>query len=130
MKGEEVYPLQEQAEAAGLKVDPELRHTNRRVPAFADDANGAFKRDAENLARIKKVLTDFGLISGLETNVDKTTLMPIGNLAEPIPQEVRDFGFEIVTEIKCLGLKINNRANNLHEHFDGTIGKVQQLNGM
>ncbi len=51
VEGGEVYPLQEQAEAAGLKVDPELRHTNRKVPAFADDANGAFKRDAENLAR-------------------------------------------------------------------------------
>ncbi len=124
------YPLQVQAEEAGLRVDPELRHNNRRIPAFADDANGAFKRDAENLTRIKNVLQEFGRMSGLETNVDKTTLMPIGNLQEPITQEVRDLGFEIVSEIKCLGLKINNTATNLSEHFNGTISKVRQLIGM
>jgi hypothetical protein len=126
----EAYPLQVKAEEAGLRVESELRHTNRRIPAFADDANGAFRRDAENLARIKKVLEDFGLISGLETNVDKTTLMSIGNLDEPISQEVKDLGFEIVTEIKCLGLKINNRADNLSAHFDGTISKIRQLIGL
>jgi hypothetical protein len=124
------HPLQVQAEEAGLRVDPELRHHNRRIPAFADDANGAFKRDAENLSRIKSILQDFGIMSGLETNVDKTTLMPIGNLQEPVTQEVRDLGFEIVTEIKCLGLKINNTATNLSDHFDGTIAKVRQLIGM
>ncbi len=38
------------------------------TPAFADDTSGAFKRDVENLKRVKKVLIDFGTISGLETN--------------------------------------------------------------
>jgi hypothetical protein len=59
-------------------VDSELKHHNRRIPAFADDANGGFDRSAQNLANVKTILHEFGLMSGLETNVDKTTLMPIG----------------------------------------------------
>ena len=66
---------------------------------------------------------------GLETNVEKTTLMPIGCLNEPLGQDVVDLGFEIVTEIKCLGLTIDNRAANLSRHFDGIVLKVRKLIG-
>jgi hypothetical protein len=66
---------------------------------------------------------------GLETNVDKTTLMPIGCLGEPVGRDVVELGFEIVDEIKCLGLVINNRASNLSAHFDGIIRKIRQLVG-
>ncbi|MFN9982186.1 MAG: hypothetical protein ACK53Y_19825, partial [bacterium] len=40
-----------------------------------------------------------------------------------------DLGFEIVTEMKCLGLRINNRAENLERHFDEKIQKIRQLIG-
>jgi hypothetical protein len=110
-------------------VDSELKHHNRRIPAFADDANGGFDRSARNLAYIKNILTDFGAMCGLETNVEKTTLMPIGCLDEPLEPDVINLGFEIVTEIKCLGLTIDNRAANLSRHFDGTISKIRQLIG-
>jgi hypothetical protein len=61
--------------------------------------------------------------------VEKTTLMPIGGLEVGIPQEITDLGFAIVTEIKCLGLRINNRAENLTLHFDEKIQKIRQLIG-
>jgi hypothetical protein len=67
-------------EQKGIPVDPELKHHNRKVPAFADDSTGSFKRDITVLKKVKEVLMDFGRISGLETNVEKTTLMPIGCL--------------------------------------------------
>jgi hypothetical protein len=86
----------------------ELPHTNRRTPAFADDTSGAFKRDVENLKTVKKVLIDYGVISGLETNVEKTSLMPIGCLEESIEQGIVELGFELVSSMKCLGLVINN----------------------
>ncbi len=98
--GEIVYPKVEEAEEKGLVVDKELPHTNRKTPAFADDTSGAFKRDVENLKRVKKVLIDFGTISGLETNVEKTSLMPIGCLDEPIEQGIIDLGFELVNRIE------------------------------
>jgi hypothetical protein len=108
-------------------VDPELKHHNRKVPAFADDSNGALKRDAENLSRVKDVLLDFGRISGLETNVEKTTLMPVGCLDEPLDDDIISLGFEIVEEIKCLGVKINNRASNLEANFDPIAAKYGNL---
>jgi hypothetical protein len=123
------YPQIAAAEESGLIVEPELKHHNRKVPAFADDSNGAFKRSRENLELVKNALLEFGVISGLETNVDKTTLMPIGLLDEQLPQDILDLGFEIVSEIKCLGLVINNRASNLESHFDGTARKIRQLIG-
>jgi hypothetical protein len=127
--GEVHHPQIGSAEDSGLVIEPELKHHNRRVPAFADDSNGAFKRSRENLELVKNVLLDFGVISGLETNVEKTTLMPIGLLDEPLPQDILDLGFEIVSEIKCLGLVINNRASNLENHFNGTARKIGQLIG-
>jgi hypothetical protein len=130
LANEPVFPRIEAATAAGLTVEDELKHHNRRIPAFADDANGGFDRSARNLAYIKSILNDFGLMCGLETNVEKTTLMPIGCLNEPIGQDVVELGFEIVTEIKCLGLRIDNRAANLSRHFDDTIQKVRQLIGL
>jgi hypothetical protein len=125
-----VYPKVEEAEEKGLVVDKELPHTNRKTPAFADDTSGAFKREVENLKRVKKVLIDFGTISGLETNVEKTSLMPIGCLDEPIEQGIIDLGFELVNSMKCLGLVINNKATGLTDHFDEKTVKIRQLIGM
>jgi hypothetical protein len=65
------------------------------------------------LSRVKNILFEFDDISGLETNVEKTTLMPIGGLVVGFPQEITDLGFAIVNKTKCLGLRINNRAENL-----------------
>ncbi|MFN9906664.1 MAG: hypothetical protein ACK56F_11175, partial [bacterium] len=86
--GETRYPLLERAEQKGLVVDPELKETTRKTNAFADDSNAGLYRSAENLARVKNILMDFGDISGLETNVEKKTLMPIGGRDAGIPQEI------------------------------------------
>jgi hypothetical protein len=129
VNGTERFPDIEKCEEVGIPVDPELKHHNRKVPAFADDSNGALKRNAENLSRVKDVLLEFGRISGLETNVEKTTLMPIGCLDEPLDDDIINLGFEIVEEIKCLGVKINNRASNLESNFDPVCGKIRQLIG-
>ncbi len=90
------FPLVDKAEWKGLTVDPELKENSRKINAFADDSNAGLLRCADNLARVKNVLFEFGDISGLETNVEKTTLMPIGRLDLAIPQDIRDLGFEIV----------------------------------
>jgi exonuclease III len=123
------FPQWERAEEKGLVLDPELKETNRKASAFADDTNVGLLRTADNLLRVKNILVDFGSISGLETNVEKTTLMPIGGLDNPVPQEITDLGFSIVNEIKCLGLKLDNRAANLTDHFDEKIQKIRRLIG-
>jgi hypothetical protein len=107
-----------------------LCQNNRRADAFADDTSASFARQADNLQRVKNILIEFGRISGLETNIEKTTLMPIGNLNEPVSQEIVDLGFKIVTEQKSLGITINNTASNLNRYFDEKIVKVRSLIGL
>jgi len=123
------FPLWETAERKGLTLDPELKDSSRKNSAFADDTTAGLLRTAENLSTVKQVLIDFGKMSGLETNVEKTTLMPIGNLDEQVPQDILDLGFEVVNEIKCLGIVLDNRAANLCSHFDGTIQKIRKICG-
>jgi hypothetical protein len=129
VNGVEYLPAVDQAREKGLQVDSELCQNNRRASAFADDTSGVLARQAQNLQMVKNILIDFGRISGLETNIEKTTIMPIGNLHEPIPQEIVDLGFTVVTEQKSLGLTINNTASNLNQYFDDKIGKVRSLIG-
>jgi hypothetical protein len=126
---ETLFPIIEQASRTGLVVEEELKETKRRTSAFADDTSGAFLRTAENLGKVKDILFDFGQVSGLETNVEKTSLMPIGMLNIPLEQEILDLGFEIVDSFKCLGMTINNRASSLESHFDEKIVKIRQLIG-
>ncbi len=98
VNGVEYLPDVDKARNKGLQVDGELCQNNRRADAFADDTSGFFARQAANLQRVKNILIEFGRISGLETNIEKTMLMPIGNLNEPVSQEIVELGFKIVTE--------------------------------
>jgi hypothetical protein len=115
------------AERKGLVVDRELVHTNRKTNAFADDTAAGLLRNANNLNYVKQVLFDFGSVSGLETNVEKTTLMPIGNLGEPLEQDIIDLGFAMCTEMKILGITVNNTGTNLESNFECITTKVRNL---
>jgi hypothetical protein len=49
-----------------------------KVFAYADDANMLVKLDVPSLTRLRTILDDFGTLSGLECNVEKTTLLQVG----------------------------------------------------
>jgi hypothetical protein len=82
------FPLWDKAERRGFTLDPELKENQRKALAFADGTNAGLLRNAENLLRVKNILIEFGDISGLQTNVEKTTLMPIGGLENPIHKKL------------------------------------------
>jgi hypothetical protein len=67
-------------EAKGYTVSPKIRSTKKKVSSFADDLQAAVKAEYESLLTIKNLVLQFGFISGLRTNVEKTTMMRIGNL--------------------------------------------------
>ena len=52
--------------------------TEGRAETFADDTTIYFKRTPENLRNAIKCLQQFTLISGLQCNLDKTPVIPIG----------------------------------------------------
>ncbi len=93
-----------------------------KVYGLADDATVLTTMEVGSLSRVKNILADFGNISGLECNVEKTILMQVGSDL-PIEQEIKDLGFDIKREITLLGLIIENDS--------GTFEKIRNgLNGI
>jgi hypothetical protein len=64
------------------------------------------KLDYNSLLRVKTILEDFGNISGLVCNVDKTMLLVIGGDAE-IDDRIESLGFVITKKVTILGLEID-----------------------
>jgi hypothetical protein len=85
--------------------------TNRhyKVFAYADDANLLIKPERASLLRLQEVLTDFGQISGLICNVEKTTIMQVGT-GGPLPEEIMDLGFSPTDEVTILGLTLKGHG--------------------
>jgi hypothetical protein len=72
--------------------------------------------NVETLNRLKHVLDSFGKLSGLECNVDKTTLLQVGT-EDPIPAEIIQCGFSVVTEVTILGLKLRGPGADTSSNF-------------
>ena len=95
----------------------------RKIFAFADDATLATVLDFESLAKVKKILEDFGKLSGLECNIEKTTLMQIGSVGE-IQDDIKSLGFTVANEVTILGLKIKNDLQDFEEIWDSVANKI------
>ena len=111
-----LFKLEYDLQIIGLIEEDPIPETLPRVPAqvpvqtcrvfaYADDGTILVRMDVESLSRIKDILNDFGLLSGIVGNVEKTCLMQIGSNL-PIPQGIRDLGFSIVNEMTILGMKV------------------------
>jgi hypothetical protein len=59
------------------------------------------------VVRIKKILEDFGVLSGLMCNLDKTMLLVIGDNVQ-VDERIVNLGFAIVNKLTVLGLEIDN----------------------
>jgi len=93
----------------------------RKAYAFADDANVFSKLDRNTLLRIKTVLEEFGRLSGLECNVEKTTVMCINSAA---PNFMAEVGFEIVDSVTILGLEIEGDSGQFNNSFERICTKI------
>ncbi len=95
-----------------------------RTYALADDATVLTSMDPTNLRRIRDLLIEFKMISGLVCNVEKTTPMQIGS-NDPVSREVVDLGFDIQEEVKLLGLKIKKNCNYYLESVNDIENKIR-----
>jgi hypothetical protein len=96
-----------------------------KVFAYADDANMLVKMDVHTLTRLRKILDDFGTLSGLECNVDKTTLLQVG-VDAPVPQEITELGFSVVDTVTILGLKLTGNGADTRVSLDDIRKKLQK----
>jgi hypothetical protein len=101
---------------------------NRKVKAYADDANLLTKLTYDNLVYVKGILEAFGEMSGLICNVEKTMLLPIG-ADIPVGDRILELGFSVVNEVTILGLKINNRGWSL-ESLNSIAEKIRKQIGI
>jgi hypothetical protein len=93
--------------------------------SFADDANNFTVLSFDSLNRLKQILQNFRVLSGLSCNLEKTCVMRIGNLEGDIPEDIRDLGFSFVDEMVLLGFTLSN-GNNLSElNFNPIVEKIQ-----
>jgi hypothetical protein len=76
-----------------------------KVFAYADDANALIKLEYSSLRQLRNVLDDFGKLSGLECNVEKTTLVQVGT-QHPISDDILNLGFAVKDEVTTLGINL------------------------
>jgi len=87
----------------------QVGNVDPKAYALADDCTLLVKPDTANLEQIIAILMHFTRISGLESNLEKTALMMVGDL-EPVPDDIINLGFEIKDEITLLGTKIKRHG--------------------
>jgi hypothetical protein len=82
--------------------------------SLADDNTTILFFNEKNLINLRTILNDFGLISGLKCNFDKTMILPIGKSCRSIPDTA---GFLVCDKIKLLGMEINSKLDNTDDLF-------------
>jgi hypothetical protein len=85
-----------------------------RNESLADDNTTLMLLSEENLISLRTVLDDFGNISGLKCNFDKTVVMPIGQVGTVLENYA---GFTVSNSVKLLGMTINNDLDNFDNIF-------------
>jgi exonuclease III len=114
-----------------LLEDPDLvgavnrvSYRSKKVFTFADDCNILAAYKPETIREIINVLDNFGKISGLICNVNKSHILPVG--FNPVTtQELSDLGFTISNEITVLGFQINNNMDIFRKNATGIINKLR-----
>ncbi len=93
--------------------------------SFADDANNFTVLKLESLAKLKEILESFRTLSGLSCNVEKTSVMRIGNLDGEVDQDIINLGFSFVNDMILLGFKLSNTESLEEINFLSVLEKIQ-----
>jgi hypothetical protein len=114
------------------ELSQEFRNESNRetdkAEAFADDTTGLTLFEIESLRTLKRILFEFGSFSGLQCNVDKTVLMPVGRIIPP-SDEIKELGFAHVESIKILGMEIDQNLEFLDQNFSIIHEKIKKSIG-
>jgi len=104
----------------------ESNKETQKANAFADDANCNLVPDPQNLNNVQRILIDFGNLSGLRCNLDKTTVLFAGT-GGAIPAGLENIGFRIVDRITLLGFEISWDLSGLQIAFDKAVDKMRKI---
>ena len=73
--------------------------------SYADEVSIRVNGDPENIVNVKTILDNFGKLSGLIINVEKTQVLPI-NVTPAFAENIAETGFCIMKNLTILGLDI------------------------
>jgi hypothetical protein len=100
------------------------RHTNE---SFADDSSNLFLINLNSLLTLKNVLTNFRVLSGLSSNLEKSFIMRIGNLDGEIPPAISNLGFNFTNKIKLLGFTLQNYGDLIASNNEQVTLRIDKL---
>jgi len=114
------FDLSEERIASGHRSQQVVSTNKVKVLAMADDATFIVKMEHNTLRRIKDILAEYGTLTWLECNIEKTVLIPIGDTTNIDPRIV-DLGFSITNKTVIVGMEISNDLG----HFENVITNIQ-----
>jgi hypothetical protein len=104
-------------------MNESCRETDK-VESLADDTTIITLFESASISRIRGILDDFGQVSGLRCNYDKTMVMPVGTVNDV---NIDTAGFSISNNIKLLGLKLTADLNSFDNAFVEIREKIHRL---
>ena len=95
--------------------------------SLADDNTTITMMDMASLRAARLILGDFGKISGLKCNYDKSVIMPSCDIQDFEKREIETLGFQVETKITLLGVEIKNTLDNITEITQKIRNKIVDL---
>ena len=105
-----------------LRSDPSVQGVSLNgaldilISIFADDIVVFLQYDEENLRNTLKIFDDFGKLSGLKIQVEKSQISYLGGEYDQTKKLCRDMDFVWSKNINLLGLNFNTSLTNLYDN--------------
>jgi exonuclease III len=104
----------------------ECNNETDKADGFADDTSAGTIMEINSLTTLKNVLTDFGTISGLQCNFDKTFILQIGNKVDAT-DILNSTGFSLTNELTLLGFRLNSDGIMCNDMFQELYVKISNI---
>jgi Reverse transcriptase (RNA-dependent DNA polymerase) len=108
-------------------TNKESNRETSKNESLADDNTTLTLMDRQSLSEVKTNLANFGDISGLRCNFEKSAVMP----TEPPTQEeteiIQQLGYSVMDRIKLLGIEVVYTLDNVEAIFESLISKIVNL---
>ena len=101
--------------------------TETKALAFADDTTLFMTRTSKNLRKSSKYIQNFHTISGLACNLDKTHIIPVGQIDNPNEILCPDLGMTWSSSFPILSFNIDNPLKLLHKNFGKIHDKIKTI---
>ena len=88
-----------------------------RSETFADDTSIFIQRNPEYLRECLSILKQCVNISGLQCNLEKTSVIPIGGNFDTSDRLCPELGLNWESEFTLLGFQIDSRLNKLNDNY-------------